>query len=62
MKPGETISPSASSVRAAGVRHLADLDDAAVLDADVAREARLAGAVDDCAAANDRIQCHDILR
>ena len=61
MKPGETISPSASIVRAAGVADLADLDDAAVLDADVRREARLARAVDDGAAANDHIQCHALL-
>ena len=58
MKPGETISPSASMVRCGRRRDLADLDDAAVLDADVGAEARLARAVDDGAAADDKVERH----
>ena len=39
-------------------RDAADLDDAAVLDADIGAEARLARAVDDGAAADDEIEGH----
>ncbi len=44
--------------RARGRAHLADLDDATVLDADIGAIARLAGSVDDAAAADDEIECH----
>jgi len=45
--------------RASGCRlDAAQLDDAAVLDADVGGETRLAGAVDDSAAADEEIEGH----
>jgi hypothetical protein len=62
MKPGETISPSASSVRAAGVVTLPISTMRPSLMPISAEKARLAGAVDHGAAANDRIQCHLVLR
>ena len=62
MKPGETISPSASIVRAAAVVTLPISTMRPSLMPMSAGEARLAGAVDDGAAANDHIQCHVFLR
>ena len=57
MKPGATIRPPASIVSSASPGpDLADLGDHAVLDADVAPEARQAAAVDDHAASNHAIE------
>ena len=61
MKPGATISPSASMVRSAADADAPDLDDAAVLDADVAAIARGARAVDDRPVADHQIEPHAVL-
>ena len=58
MKPGETTCPSASISRVPLRRDLADLGDAAALDADVAAKGFCAGAVDDGSAANDDVMGH----
>ena len=59
---GETISPSASMVRRRRVGDAADLGDAASGDADVGDEALAARAVDDGAAAHQKIQGHGLLQ
>ena len=56
MKPGVTILPVASIIRVAfAVAERPDRGDAAVLHGDVGVEPRIAGAVDDPAAANEQV-------
>ena len=58
MKPGDDDQAVGIDRARGGRRDAADLDDAAVLDADIGGEARLAGAVDDGAAADEEIEGH----
>ena len=58
MKPGETARPSASMVRVRRAADLADFDDLAVLDPDIAAKCRHPRAIDDAAIIDQQVIRH----